>query len=81
MGGAAGCEEMTAAKRATVITLGCKVNLYDSKTMEDALAAAGFELVREGQSADVFIVNTCAVTAEAERKSRQTIRRLIKRAP
>ncbi len=72
---------MSERRRAAVVTLGCKVNWYDSRAMADALAAAGFELVEEGEPADVYLVNTCAVTAEAERKSRQTIRKLHRLHP
>ncbi len=60
---------------ASVITLGCKVNQYESEAIAERLRALGFELVPEGGDADVYIINTCAVTAEAERKSRQYIRR------
>ena len=53
------------------LTLGCKVNQYDSDAMRAILSESGFD-VRDGlEPADIFVVNTCAVTAEAERKSRQ----------
>ncbi len=68
-------------KRAALVTLGCKVNWYDSRAMEEALRAAGFDIAPEGGEADVYIVNTCAVTAEAERKSRQTLRKLSRLHP
>ena len=72
---------MSIPKRAALFTLGCKVNWYDSRAMEEALRAAGFQIVAEDTEADVYIVNTCAVTAEAERKSRQTLRRLARLHP
>lgn len=72
---------MSTPKRAALLTLGCKVNWYDSRAMEEALRAAGFAIVAEDAEADVYIVNTCAVTAEAERKSRQTLRRLSRLHP
>lgn len=62
-----------------IATLGCKVNQYETQAMETMLHEAGFEPVLEG--ADVVIVNTCAVTAEAGRKSRQTVRRLQEKNP
>ncbi len=68
-------------KRAALVTLGCKVNWYDSQAMAESLKAAGFILVVEGEPADVYIVNTCAVTAEAERKSRQTVRKMLRLHP
>jgi threonylcarbamoyladenosine tRNA methylthiotransferase MtaB len=68
-------------RSAAVVTLGCKVNWYDSQAMAGALHAAGFEIVDEREPADVYIVNTCAVTQEAERKSRQAVRRLMRLHP
>lgn len=69
------------AKRAAIVTLGCKVNWYDSEAMAMALSAAGFVIVDGSEAADVYIVNTCAVTAEAERKSRQAVRKLLRLHP
>lgn len=62
-----------------VYTLGCKVNQYETQALETMLQARGFVPVA-GQ-ADVLIVNTCAVTAESGRKSRQAIRRLMAQNP
>ena len=59
-----------------ISTLGCKVNQYETQAMEGFLNDRGFERATPGEIADVVIVNTCAVTAESGRKSRQTIRRL-----
>lgn len=57
-----------------VYTLGCKVNQYETQALETMLRQRGFEPAE--RDADVVIVNTCAVTAESGRKSRQAIRRL-----
>ena len=57
-----------------VYTLGCKVNQYETQAIETMLRERGFEPAEE--NADVILVNTCAVTAESGRKSRQAIRRL-----
>lgn len=73
-----GNQAVNEAKRAAIITLGCKVNWYDSQAMAGAMAAAGFVIVGENEPADVYVVNTCAVTAEADRKSRQAVRRLLR---
>jgi threonylcarbamoyladenosine tRNA methylthiotransferase MtaB len=81
VGCAGGNQAVNAAKRAAIVTLGCKVNWYDSQAMAEALAAAGFVIVAENTDADVYIVNTCAVTAEAERKSRQAVRKLLRLHP
>ncbi len=59
-----------------ITTLGCKVNQYETQAVETLLAERGHERAAPGESADAVIVNTCAVTAESGRKSRQTIRRL-----
>ena len=60
----------------TTFTLGCKVNQYETQAVEALLRERGFEPAAEGERADVILVNTCAVTAESGRKSRQAIRRL-----
>ncbi|QOR35588.1 tRNA (N(6)-L-threonylcarbamoyladenosine(37)-C(2))-methylthiotransferase MtaB [Clostridium sp. 'deep sea'] len=58
-----------------IITLGCKVNQYESHTFENYFKDKGFLLVSIDEKADVIIVNTCAVTMQATRKSRQLIRK------
>ena len=62
--------------RYIIATLGCKVNQYETQAMESLLHGRGHESAAPGEIADAVIVNTCAVTAESGRKSRQTIRRL-----
>ena len=59
--------------KAVVYTLGCKVNDVESGSLIRALEEMGFSVSREMEAADLYIINTCAVTAEAERKSRQTV--------
>lgn len=59
-----------------ITTLGCKVNQYEQQAMETLLRAHGHSPAAESEKADAVIVNTCAVTAESGRKSRQLIRRL-----
>lgn len=63
------------------ITLGCKVNQYESEYLRQGLAELGYRDAADGETADLCIVNTCAVTAEASRKSRGAIRRLAKENP
>jgi threonylcarbamoyladenosine tRNA methylthiotransferase MtaB len=53
-------------------TLGCKVNQFETEAMSELLEKEGFEVV-QGNSSDIYIINTCAVTNESERKSRQFI--------
>ena len=62
-------------------TLGCKVNSYETAAIAKILADEGFVETEDPKTADVYIVNTCAVTAEADRKSRQMIRRARRVAP
>ena len=62
-------------------TLGCKVNQYETQAIEALLVSRGHKPCVEGEIADAVIVNTCAVTAEAGRKSRQAIHRLREENP
>lgn len=57
------------------MTLGCKVNQYETETMEGLFRQAGYHVVPFTESADVYIVNTCSVTMLGEKKSRQLVRR------
>ena len=63
------------------VTLGCKVNRYESDAIRQVFEERGFSVVPETQAADVCVINTCAVTAEADRKSRQMIRRAKRKNP
>lgn len=56
-------------------TLGCKVNQYESQAMCELLKKAGFECVTSPKEADLVVVNSCTVTAESSRKTRQAVRR------
>ena len=67
--------------RYIIATLGCKVNQYESEAMEQLLQSRGHAPCGGGESPDVLIVNTCAVTAEGARKARQTARRLQRQYP
>lgn len=64
-----------------ITTLGCKVNQFETQALEGLLAEQGLLPAEEGECADVVIVNTCAVTAESGRKSRQALRRLMGENP
>lgn len=61
--------------RVAVTTLGCKVNHYDSATIETRLRAVGHEIVPFEAGADVYVVNSCSVTDRADAESRQLARR------
>ena len=67
--------------KAKIITLGCKVNQYESEAMLEALLAGGFQEAASGEEADVVVVNSCTVTATSDQKVRQTLRRARKENP
>lgn len=67
--------------KAVVFTLGCKVNDVESGSIIRGLEEMGWEVSRELVPADLYVLNTCAVTAEAERKSRQAVGRILKNNP
>ena len=67
--------------KAAFYTLGCKVNQYDTQTMQALFLKAGHELVPFGQEADVTVINTCTVTATGDKKSRQMISRARAASP
>ena len=56
------------------VTLGCKVNQVDSDALRQRMEAAGYLCVEPGATPDVLVINSCAVTAESERKTRQKLR-------
>lgn len=62
-------------------TLGCKVNTYDSNSLETQFRQLGYELASEPDSADISVVNTCSVTAAADRESRYLFRRYRRANP
>ena len=66
---------------AAIYTLGCKVNQYETQAMEQELVRRGHTLVSFDEKADVYIVNTCSVTAVSDKKSRQMLRRCRKLNP
>ncbi|MBE6014489.1 MAG: tRNA (N(6)-L-threonylcarbamoyladenosine(37)-C(2))-methylthiotransferase MtaB [Lachnospiraceae bacterium] len=67
--------------KASFHNLGCKVNSYETESMQQLLVAAGYEIVPFEEEADVCIINTCSVTNIADRKSRQMIHKAKKISP
>ncbi len=63
------------------LTLGCKVNQYETELVREGLSRIGYEEAAADQAADLCIVNTCTVTHEGDAKSRQAIRRLARENP
>ena len=72
---------MNSNRKAAFLTLGCKVNQYETDAMKELLEADGYEIVDFKEPADVYIINTCSVTNMADRKSRQMIHRDKKNNP
>ncbi len=68
-------------KRFAVITLGCRVNQFESESLAEDLVRQGFSPSQTPEGADICIVNTCAVTAKAAMQSRQAVRRAIRSNP
>ncbi|NOX55742.1 MAG: tRNA (N(6)-L-threonylcarbamoyladenosine(37)-C(2))-methylthiotransferase MtaB [Planctomycetes bacterium] len=63
------------------VTLGCRVNQYETQLVKEALLRSGYREARDGEQADLCIVNTCTVTATGDAKSRQVIRQLARKNP
>ena len=62
-------------------TFGCKVNQYETENLRQKLSAAGYETTEDMSDADIFIVNTCTVTAQSDHKCRQLLHRMKKASP
>lgn len=68
-------------RKVGLYTLGCKVSLYETEAVGEAFAKAGFEVASFNDVCDVYVINTCTVTAESDAKSRKYIRRAIRKNP
>jgi threonylcarbamoyladenosine tRNA methylthiotransferase MtaB len=71
-------------KTAKLITMGCKVNQYDTQSMRETLRRNGYTIADDEtsqQQADLYLINTCTVTNAADQKARQAIRRAIRQHP
>ena len=67
--------------KVAIYTLGCKVNQYETQALEQLLAARGHTLVPFEGEADAYLINSCTVTAVSDKKSRQAVRQVRRRAP
>ena len=63
-------------KKVAFITLGCKVNQYETNAMAQKFIEKGYEVVEHTEYADIYVINTCTVTNMSDRKSRQMLRRV-----
>lgn len=70
-----------AARTVAFYTLGCKVNQYDSQAMLEKFRAAGYQARPFRERADVYVINSCVVTATGEQKSRQALHRALRQNP
>ncbi len=68
-------------KKVAFITLGCKVNQYETNAMSQKFIESGYQLVEHTEEADIYIVNTCTVTNMSDRKSRQMLRKMKEQNP
>lgn len=64
-----------------IYTLGCKVNQYESEAIAEAFSSRGFSVQSPTLPCDIYVINTCTVTAESDRKAKQFIRRAIHQNP
>src|SRR5436309_2036373 len=72
---------MTPTRTCRLVTLGCKVNQYETQHVKETLEANGYREAADSEPADLCVVNTCTVTAEADAKGRQLIGRLHQSNP
>ncbi len=70
-----------ASKTVGIFTLGCKVNQYESEAIGERFESRGYRVLPAEEPCDIYIINTCTVTAESDRKARQIIRRAIAKNP
>jgi threonylcarbamoyladenosine tRNA methylthiotransferase MtaB len=68
-------------QRVAITTLGCKINQFESAAMGEALASEGFTIVPFDSEADIYVINTCTVTAKTDAESRRLIRRATRQNP
>src|SRR3990172_3260598 len=68
-------------KTCAFITLGCKVNQYETQAIRESLAIKGFVEIEPEQAADLYVINTCTVTSVSDEKSRQHIKKVKRKNP
>ena len=72
---------MSSAKKVGFYTLGCKLNFSETSTIAREFEAGGFVRARQGETADVYVVNSCSVTEHADKKCRNIVRRIVRTNP
>ncbi|HZK77185.1 MAG TPA: radical SAM protein, partial [Candidatus Kapabacteria bacterium] len=78
---AEGGPELVEGSRISVHTLGCKLNYAETSTIARSFVESGFTLVDFDRETDVFVLNTCSVTENAEKECRQILRRVLRQSP
>jgi len=74
-------ESPTQLRTCRLVTLGCKVNQYETQLVKEALTRHGYREAQEDETADLCVVNTCTVTGTGDSKSRQVVRQLARHNP
>lgn len=69
------------SKKVYIKTLGCKVNSFDSRVLENQFRAKGYDIISSPENADVQVINSCSVTANAEKEARYLLRRFQRENP
>ena len=72
---------MSQGKKVAFYTLGCKLNFSETSTIGRSFKEMGFETVKPTEKADIYVINTCSVTDQADKKCRQAIKKIIKTNP
>ena len=72
---------MSSAKKVGFYTLGCKLNFSETSTIAREFEAGGFVRARQGETADVYVVNSCSVTEHADKKCRYIVSRIVRTNP
>src|SRR4051812_40071693 len=72
---------MSLSKTVAFHTFGCKVNQYETEELREQLKLGGFSVVPMGDAADVNVINSCSVTADADKSCRQLVRKLLREQP
>ena len=67
--------------RVTFYTLGCKVNQYETESLKELFAEKGYEILNFDDVCEVYVVNSCTVTAMSDKKSRQALSRAKRKNP
>ena len=72
---------MSQGKKVAFYTLGCKLNFSETSTIGRTFKEVGFETVKTTEKANIYVINTCSVTDQADKKCRQAIKKIIKTNP